>query len=170
MAWLIKFPVLSLVVVFATYCIFGWNVGLSASSLAHSLVEQGKTWQWLLDEQTVFLGLHILAGVLVLSITASLIAPVALITIVFGSGFKSDNRAMVSVLLWAFAVVFMICWLQYFVRLLVLLCAATLGKLELQNQGYPQWKVILILMIVCLGGFGLGLLTFYGHTQGAIFL
>ncbi len=161
MAWLINSPLLSLSIVFATYCIFGWNVGNNALSLTHSLVEQGKTWGWLLEYDTVFLGLHILAGILVLSITASLVAPVALITIVFGSGFKSDNRAMVSVLWWTFAVVLMVCWLGYFVRILVLLCAAVLGKLELQNQRYPQWQVLLMLMMICLGGFGLGLFAFY---------
>ncbi|WP_267383167.1 hypothetical protein [Cyanobacterium sp. uoEpiScrs1] len=165
MSWSTKSPFLSLSVVFSTYCLFGWNVGLSVSSLTHSLIQQGKTWGWLFESDTVFLILHVLAGVLVLIITTSLVAaPVALITIVFGSGFKSDNRAMVSVLWWTFAVVLMVCWLEYFIRLLLLLCAATLGKLELQDQGYPQWKVLLILMIICLGSFGFGLAVFHGYT------
>ncbi len=168
MSWLIKFPLLSLSVVFATYCVFGWNVGSAASTLTHSMVEQGRTWGWLLEENAVFLGLHIMAGVLVLMITASLAAPVAIITVVFGSGFKSDTRAMVAVLLWSFAVVVMFSWLNYFVRFLVLLCAAILGKLELQSQGYPQWQVLLTLMIICLGGFGLGLVAFYGYNQGIV--
>ncbi|XLQ11459.1 MAG: hypothetical protein KPI85_08320 [cyanobacterium endosymbiont of Epithemia adnata isolate EadnSB Bon19] len=165
MSWSTKSSFLSLSVVFCTYCLFGWNVGLSVSSLTCSLIQQGKTWGWLLESDTVFLMLHILAGILVLTITASLVAaPVALITIVFGSGFKSDNRAMISVLWWTFAVVLMVCWLEYFIKLLLLLCAATLGKLELQDKGYPQWKVLFILMIVCLGSFGLGLAVFHRYT------
>lgn len=162
MNWLIKFPLLSLSVVFATYGVFGWNVGDSAASLTRNLLAQGETWGWLLEYDVVFLGLHILAGVLVLAIAASLIAPVAIITVVFGSGFKSDNRAMITVLLWSFAIVLMFSWLSYFVRLLVLLCAAILGKLQLQSQGYRQWQVLTILIIICLGGFGLGLASFYG--------
>ncbi|HAC63081.1 MAG TPA: hypothetical protein DCF68_05960 [Cyanothece sp. UBA12306] len=161
MSWLIKFPVLSLCLVFATYSVFGWNVGNSAASLTHVLVEQGESWGWLLKDDLVFLGLHILAGIVVLVITTSLIAPVAIITIVFGSGFTSDNRAMIAVLLWSFAIVLMFSWLTYFVRLLVLLCAAVLGKLQLQSKGYPQWQVITMLIIICLGGFASGLAAFY---------
>ncbi|YAI81879.1 MAG: hypothetical protein ACQJCO_08860 [cyanobacterium endosymbiont of Rhopalodia sterrenbergii] len=165
MSWSTKSSFFSLSVVFCTYCLFGWNVGLSVSSLTRSLIQQGKSWGWFLESDTVFLMLHILAGVLVLTITASLVAaPVALITIIFGSGFKSDNRAMASLLWWTLTVVLMVCWLEYFIRLLLLLCAATLGKLELQDKGYPQWKVLLILMVICLGSFGLGLAVFYIYT------
>ncbi|ACK65293.1 conserved hypothetical protein [Rippkaea orientalis PCC 8801] len=165
MGGLIKFPLFSLSLVFITYGVFGWNVGSSATVLTHYLVEQGKTWGWLFQEEGVFLGLHILAGMLVLMITASLAAPVAIMTVIFGSGFKSDNRAMIAVLVWSLAVVLIITWLQYFVRFLVLLCSAILGKLELQNQKYPEWRVLLTLTIICLGGFALGLLAFYGYHR-----
>ena len=166
MSWLTKSPFLSLSVVVSTYCLFGWNVGFSISSLTHSLIQQGKNCGWLFESDTVSLMLHILAGVLVLTITASLVAPVSLITIVFGSWFKSDNRAMVSVLWGTFAVILIVCWLEHFVRLLLLLCAATLEKLELQDQGHPQWKVLSMLMVICLGSFGLGLAIFYGYNWG----
>lgn len=165
MTWLLKFPLLSLIIVLVTYGVFGWYVGESIATWTHSLGEQSRTWGWAVEDQAVFLGLHILAAIVIVLITSSLAAPVALITIVFGSGFKSDNRAIIAVLFWSFAVVVILRWINYFVRFLILLSAAILGKLSLQNRGMPQWQVLLILGVICLGGFSVGLLSFdyYGH-------
>ncbi|MEA5508373.1 hypothetical protein VB715_01205 [Crocosphaera sp. UHCC 0190] len=164
----IKFPFLSLGVVLLTYSTFGWYVGASVTTWTHWLVERGKTWGWFFEDQTVFLVLHIVAGCVVLLITSSLVAPVALVTILFGSGFKSDNRAIFAVLFWSFAVVFMLRWLGDFMRFLILLCAAILGKLELEKQNYPEWQVLSLLGVICLGGFGLGLFSYYS-LQGRLF-
>ncbi|MEM8779603.1 MAG: hypothetical protein AAGF26_12175 [Cyanobacteria bacterium P01_G01_bin.49] len=162
MARFLKFPFLYLSIVLITYGTFGWYVGSSASRWTHLLVAQGETWGWFFENETIFLLLHILAGCLVLLITASLMAPVALVTVLSGNAFKSDSRAMISVLLWSFAVVLMIRWIVYFSQFFLLICAAILGKLELQKQDYLQWQVIVYLTITCLGGFGLGLISYYG--------
>ncbi|MEA5535142.1 hypothetical protein [Crocosphaera sp. XPORK-15E] len=158
----IKFPFLSLGIVLLTYSTFGWYVGSSITIWTHELVEQGKTWGWFLQDQTVFLVLHIFAIGVVLLITSSLMAPVALVTVLFGSGFKSDSRAIFAVLFWSFAIVFMLRWLTDFARFLILLCAAILGKLELEKQNYPEWQVLSLLGVICLGGFALGLFSYYG--------
>ncbi|ACB52920.1 conserved hypothetical protein [Crocosphaera subtropica ATCC 51142] len=161
MAKLISFPLFCIAIVVLTYGSFGWYVAQSASFWSHWLADQGETWGWILEDETIFLLLHILAGSVVLLITASLAAPVAIITILFGSSFKSDNKAIIAVLLWSFVVVMMLRWIAFFAHFLLLFSAAILAKLELQKLGYPQWKVMSVLMIICLGGFTLGLLGSY---------
>ena len=161
MAKFITFPFFSLAIVVLTYSSFGWYVGSSAISWSHWLAEQGDTWGWFFKDESIFLLLHVIAGFVVLLISASLAAPVAIITLIFGSSFKSDNKAMIAVLLWSFAVVVMLRWITYFSHFLLLLCAAILAKLELQKFNNSHWQVMFILIIICLGGFVLGLLSYY---------
>ncbi|MGK7886010.1 MAG: hypothetical protein AB4057_15475 [Crocosphaera sp.] len=161
MGKLIAFPFLCLAIVVVTYGTFGWYVGSSAVTWSHWFTNQGEAWGWVLKEDAIFLLLHVLAAGVVLLITASLAAPVAIITIVFGSSFKSDTKAIVAVLLWSFVAVVMLRWIGYFSRIFLLLSAAILAKLELQKLGYAQWLVMLLLILICLGGFALGLLGYY---------
>ncbi len=161
MVKLIRVPFFCIVLVVLTYASFGWYIAQSASIWTVWLAEQGEVWGWVVEEDTIFLLLHIFAGTLVLLITASLIAPVALITVVFGSSFKSDSKAIIAVLLWSFVVVVMLRWIAFSAHLFLLFAAAILAKLELQKLGYSQWKVISILIVICLGGFVLGLLGSY---------
>ncbi|MDJ0599857.1 MAG: hypothetical protein QNJ37_13555 [Crocosphaera sp.] len=161
MAKFIRFPFICLSIVVLTYGVFGWYVGHSAIAWSHHLAKQGEAWGWFFEDETIFLMLHILAGSLVLLITASLAAPVAIITILFGSSFKSDNKAILAVLLWSFIIVVMLRWIAFFAHFFLLFCGAILAKLELQKLGYPQWQVMSILIFICLGGFALGLFGFY---------
>ncbi|MDJ0731448.1 MAG: hypothetical protein QNJ33_15805 [Crocosphaera sp.] len=157
----IRFPFFCLVIVVLTYSVFGWYVGTSAITWSDWLANQGEAWGWFLEDEAIFVLLHLLAGGVVLLITASLAAPVAIITIVFGSSFQSDNKAIVAVLLWSFIIVLMLRWIAWFAQFFLLLSAAILAKLELQKLGYPQWQVMSMLIILCLGGFALGLLGYY---------
>ena len=157
----IGFTFFCLAIVMVTYSTFGWYVGSSAIAWSHWLANQGEAWGWVLKDEVIFLLLHLLAAGVVLLITASLAAPVAIITIVFGSSFKSDNKAIIAVLLWSFVAVVMLRWIGDFSRILLLLSAAILAKLELEKLGYSQWLVRLLLIIICLGGFTLGLLGYY---------
>ena len=161
MAKFITFPFFSLAIVVLTYSSFGWYVGSSAISWSHWLAEQGDTWGWFFKDESIFLLLHLIAGFVVLLISASLAAPVAIITLIFGSSFKSDSKAMIAVLLWSFAVVVMLRWITDFSHFLLLLCAAILAKLELQKLNNSYWQVMFILILICLGGFVLGLLSYY---------
>ena len=161
MAKFITLPFFSLAIVMLTYSSFGWYVGSSAISWSHWLAEQGETWGWFLKDQSIFLLLHVIAGFVVLLIAGSLAAPVAIITLIFGSSFKSDNKAMIAVLLWSFAVVIMLRWVAGFSHFLLLLCAAILAKLELQKLNDSHWQVMSILILICLGSFALGLLGYY---------
>jgi hypothetical protein len=145
---------------FLTYTVFGWYISRSSISWSHWLSEQGDSWGWLLKEDVVFVMLHILAALAILGITVALTAPVAVISVFFGSWLKSDVKAMMSVLGWSFAVVVMMCWLEYSVRFLVLLSAAVLARFELREAGYNNWQLLAILTIIGVGGFGTGALMF----------
>ncbi len=160
-AKLLGFPLFCLAIVVLTYSSFGWYVGSSAITWSHWLANQGEAWGWVLKDEVIFLLLHLLAGGVVLVITASLAAPVAIITILFGSSFQSDNKAIVAVLLWSFIAVVMLRWIGDFSRIFLLLSAAILAKLELQKLGSPQWLVMFLLIVICLGGFALGLVGYY---------
>jgi len=152
---------ISLLLVFLTYCAFGWLVSQSNANLTFWVVEQGKTLDWELKEKIVSVMIHLLAAALILAIAIVLTAPVALLTLFFGNWLRSDINGFIAILLWSFGFVVIINWFDYFVRLLVLLAAAILGKLELQQVCNKNWQIITNLAILCLSGFSLGVLTFY---------
>ena len=166
MSWLKKLPWLSLILLLITYSLFGWFLSESRVSWTIWITEQGKGMGWLLEEEIVSGMIHLLGVAFVLLITTALTAPITLMTIFVGSGLKSDKRAFISVLAWAFAVVLMICWIDYFARLLVLLCAGLLARLDIQNAGYNDWVAFVILAFISLIGFAFGLFSYilWGHA------
>jgi hypothetical protein len=115
------------------------------------------------DAASAFIQVSEVAIVCVIAI--ALTAPVALVTVLVGSGLRSDTKALISMLVWSIIIVLIVRWFQYFVHLLVLFCAAILGRLELQRVGYNGWQVAAILFIGCLVGVGLGWLIFI-YQQG----
>jgi hypothetical protein len=155
-----KFPWLSLLLVLLSYAVFGWFVAQASISWSEWIVEQGKEWGWLIEDESAYLIVELLGAGLILLIAIALAAPIALVTIFFGSWLKSETKAWISILGWAFAAVFIIRWITYFIRFLVLICAALLGRLELQSAGYNDWQTFVILALICLGGFSGGVLIF----------
>jgi hypothetical protein len=83
----------------------------------------------------------------------------------FRSWFKNDISAVLSILGWSLAVVFIFHRWAVFSRVLILLAATILGRLELQEAGYNRWQVFLMITILCLGSFGLGIWAYnlWGH-------
>ncbi len=160
MSRLKKFPWLSLILLLIAYSVFGWIVSQSTQSWAIWLVQQGKGWGWLLEEDIVSGIVYLLGAVSILLLVTALTAPVTLMTFFLGSSLQSDIKGFISLLGWAFAFVLIVCWIEYFVRFLVLLAAAILARLELQKAGYNEWQTFAMLAVVCLSGLGLGLLTF----------
>jgi hypothetical protein len=88
-------------------------------------------------------------------------SPVFLLTVGLSSWLKSDTRTLISVLLGAFAFAIIVQRVDYFGRLLVLVAAVFLGKLDLQLSGCNRWVCSLILILLCWFGFTGGILTFY---------
>jgi hypothetical protein len=58
------------------------------------------------------------------------------------------------------AIVFILRWWGDFARILMLIAAAILGRLELQEAGYNRLQIFAALTLLCLGSFILGV---WGH-------
>ena len=132
-----KLPWASLLLLVFTYGLFGWLI--SATDIS-----------WLL---------WLMGGVYVLLIALALTAPFRLIRSFYTSWLQSDTRAFLSVIFGALVAVVIINWLAIFIRILVLVSAAALVRLDLQTAGYTKWQAFWILLTVSLGGFGLGVLA-----------
>jgi hypothetical protein len=88
-------------------------------------------------------------------------SPVFLLTAGLSSWLKSDTRTLISILLGAFTFAIIVQRVDYFGRLLILVAAVFLGKLDLQLAGCNRWVCSLILILLCWFGFTGGILTFY---------
>ena len=132
-----KLPWASLLLLVFTYGLFGWLI--SATDIS-----------WLL---------WLMGGVYVLLIALALTAPFRLIRSFYTSWLQSDTRAFLSVIFGALVAVVIINWLAIFIRILVLVSAAALVRLDLQTAGYTKWQAFGILLTVSLAGFGLGVLA-----------
>jgi hypothetical protein len=132
-----KLPWTSLLLLLCTYSIFGWLITASDSS---ELI-------WLMGAAYTLL------------ITSAMTAPWELIKGFYANFLQSDSRAFVSVILGAFVAVVIMHWIGVFVRILVLISASALARLDLQTANYSKWQAFGILFVVSLSGFGLGILA-----------
>jgi hypothetical protein len=155
-----KFPWLSLCLVVLTYGAFGWAVAQSSLVWREWIVQRAQDLGVSVADESALIIVDVLGAILILSIAIALSTPIALLTVFFGTWYKSETKAWVSILGWAFATVFIIRWIDYFARFLVLLCAALLGRLEFQTAGYSNWQTFVIMTLTCLSGFGIGVLIF----------
>jgi len=155
-----KFPWLSFTLLVLAYGVFGWLVAQGSISWSEWVVEQGRAWGLTIEDEYALFIVDLLGAVLILLIAIALTAPVALVTVFFGVWLRSQIKAWISVLLWAFTIVFILRWINYFAKFLVLLCAALLCRLDLQALGYNDRQTFLLLTLICLGGFGCGVLAF----------
>lgn len=138
MSFFKRLPVLPLVVLWLLYLALGWALASATSN-----------WQvWALAA----------CGIVLLALTFA--APSSLVRTALSSMLQSDARAFVAVVVGAFAVVMALTWLRYFARLMVLLAAGALARLELHAADYSEWPAFAILTTASLGGFGLGLLFY----------
>lgn len=160
MSSLRKIPWFTLCLVILSYSVVGWHAASWSGILSPWLVQEGQSWGWLLREDAASAVIQITEVAILCVISLALTAPVALITVLVGSGLKSDTKALISMLGWSIIIVLIIRWFPYFVHLLVLFCAAILGRLQLQQAGYKRWQVTSILITCCLAGVGLGWLIF----------
>ncbi len=100
-----------------------------------------------------------MGAVYVLLIALALTAPLTLIQTVYSSWLSSDTRALLSVILGAFVAVIVIRWIQIFIRILVVLSAGALVRLDLQVSGYRGWQAFGIIGAFSLIGYSLGIIA-----------
>ncbi len=134
-----KLPWASLLLLVFTYAVFGWLISV-------------PDFSWLI---------WLSGAVYVLLITTALTAPLSLIRNLYSGWLKSDTRALISVILGAFVAVIILCWLRVFIRILVLLAAGALVRLDLQTVGCRGWNAFTILTVASLTGFSLGVIMHY---------
>ncbi len=138
-----KLPWPSLLLLLFTDSIFGWLI--AASQL---LLDSDKAgFLWLLGAGYVML------------IVLALTAPLTMIQTVYSSWLKSDTRALLSIIFSAFLAVILIRWIQLFIRILVLLSAGALARIDLQVAGYTVFQAFKILTVFSLTGYGLGIIA-----------
>jgi len=114
---------------------------------------------WVLSTVTEALNVWIIAGSLLLLMDMGLTAPVTLIEVFFGTWLTSDKRAFLTVLVLSFGLVFAITWIHLFVRVLVLLAAGTLFRLDLQQAKFQRWQALTILLFTCVIGYAIGIFS-----------
>jgi hypothetical protein len=151
-----KVPWASLFLLIFTYGVFGWLISAEERKLELTLVwSEGA--QASLSEISWLL--WAMGTVYILLIALALTAPFTLIRNFYSSWLKSDTRAFSSVIIGAFFSVIIIRWIEVFIRILVLIAAAALVRLDLQTAGYSRWQAFGILLFISLTGFSLGIMT-----------
>ncbi|QDZ41271.1 hypothetical protein FRE64_15790 [Euhalothece natronophila Z-M001] len=116
---------------------------------------------WVVSTTTEAIPVLILLGSFLLLIDMGLTAPITIIELLFGSWLASDKRAFLTVLVLAFSFAVFLTWINIFARLLVLLAAGTLFRLDLQRTTFKRWQALTILLLTCASGYIGGVLI---HT------
>lgn len=132
-----KLPWTSLLLLLCTYGVFGW--------LLTDLYSSRLIW--------------LIGAAYILLIALALTDPQRLIRSFYANSLQSDSRAFVSVIVGAFVFVIFMNWIGIFIRILVLISACALVRLDLQTAGYSKWQSFGILVVVSLSGFCLGILA-----------
>lgn len=152
-----KISWLSTTLVLVTYATYGWLY----ARWAVVLIEHGNLFSWVLEKDLIASLLYGLGIFWVLIISIAFTAPIALMTVSLNSWLKSEARAFLSIFIGALAFALIVQWLEIFAEFFILLAAGILVKLDLQTAGYSRSRATLILVILCLLGFGSGVLAFY---------
>jgi hypothetical protein len=142
-----KLPWASLLLLLFTYGLFGWFIAAGERKLTHELLSDISLLMWLMGAAYTLL------------IALALTAPFTLMRKFYSSWLKSDTRAFLSIIVGAFVAVVIINWLPVFIRILVLIAAVALVRLELQTAGYSKWQAFGILFGVSQIGFCLGVIA-----------
>lgn len=140
-----KLPWVSLLLLVFTYGVFGWLISMDTRSNGLTSLSYVSRRLWI-------------DGAIILLLALSLTAPFQLIQTFYKTWLKSDTTAFVSVIIGAFVAVVILHWFETFIRILVLLSAGALVRIDLQTAGYNKWQSFGILIFISLLGFSLGII------------
>lgn len=132
-----KVPWASLLLLVFTHAVFGWLI--SAADFSWLV--------WLVGAVYIFL------------IALALTAPFTMVKTFYTSWLQSDVKAFISVIVGAFVAVIILCAIQIFIRILVLIAAGALVRLDLQTAGYGEWQAFKIITAISLVGYSLGFMA-----------
>ncbi|ELR99250.1 hypothetical protein [Gloeocapsa sp. PCC 73106] len=151
-----KLPWLSLGLVFLAYGVFGWTIANSMGIWTVGLIERAEAWGVFISTAIAHYIIYLLIILVILLVILLITIPLKSLNFLFGSWLTSSNKALVSILFWSFIFVLILSFLEYFVRILVILSASILGRLELQEFDYKNRQILIILFSICLVGFMTG--------------
>ncbi len=151
--------IFSLLLMLLTYGAEGWMYG----SWIYYFLDHETILNYF-TEPTRYAILYGAAVIGIVFLVYSFTSPVSLMTVVLNNWLKSDSRAFFSIFIGAFAFAILVQRVDYFARLLILVAAVFLVKLDLQLLGCSRWLCSLILSILCWFGFTGGILAFYGWS------
>jgi hypothetical protein len=126
---------LSLLLLFLSYCVSGWL--LPTTRL--------YWWTWLL------------AVIIVIIFTFILTSPLQNIDSYLTKLSSGKNKTFLLAIFFAFSAVIILRWINITGRILLVLTATTLARLDLQNMGYNAQKSFFILLSCSLLGLAVGL-------------
>mgnify|MGYP000338335138 CR=1 FL=1 len=139
-----KLPWISIGMMVLTYGVFGWL-------MAASLVSPWLPWLGACYITIVIIGLTLV--------------PLRNFRTKLDYWLQSKLRSLISLIGGAFAMVIIFSWLELFMRILVLIAAAFLVRIDLISQGLSRKQIFCFLGTCALGSYGLGVLI---HEQLAI--
>lgn len=151
---------LSLLLLWLCYWVFGWIFAASIPRWTSLLVEKTTIINLSISITYLSWWIQLLGILLVFLMIITLISPLDLISMCFGGFLESDQKALISLLIWGIIFIILIAWFEFFVRLSVLFSAGLLARLDLQNYKFNKKQTSLILIVVALTAFSSGLFCF----------
>ncbi|HEY9703217.1 MAG TPA: hypothetical protein V6C58_12260 [Allocoleopsis sp.] len=131
-----KLPWVSLLILFVTYAACGWTL-------------PAKIMYWYM-----WLFVSLSALIICLFLTSSL----KIFDRIFSKLLATDNRAFILAILFSLTTVIFFRWINIAVRILLLVCATILARLDLQVEGFTKVQAFFILYFFSLLGLGTGIL------------
>lgn len=159
-SWLEKIPWLSLFLLFLTYAVFGWSISKQSHLWKESILDMAQNFGFSLEDDLIMISIHVLALAIIVLIALLLTTPITLVTFVYKESIGSNIKAVISVFIWSFVLVMILCFFDHFANLLVMISAAILVRLDLQKMGYKVWQVFFIIGGLAIIGFALGIISF----------
>lgn len=150
-----KLPWASLLTLLFTYGVFGWLIYSEAHELALTNPERSTSIKLFNN----YWSLWLLGAFDVVLIALSLIAPFTMIRSFYATILKSNVKSFFAVIIGAFLVVVIVNWIEVSSRIMLLLSAGALARLDLQTRSYTQWQAFGILVFFSLIGFAIGVIT-----------
>jgi hypothetical protein len=151
---------LSLLLLWLCYWVFGWIFAASIPRWTSLLTEKITVINLPLSITYLSWWIRLLGICLVFLMIITLISPLGFISMCFGGFLESDQKALISLLIWGIIFVILIGCFEFFVRLSVLFSAGLLARLDLQNHKFHKKQASLILIVVAVTAFSSGLFCF----------
>lgn len=165
MGWFKKIPKLSLLLLIATYGVFGWLYSVWSSE---TLVLLSPRYPWLAARFFTFITYDTVSfavgAIAIITLVTCFTAPIALLTLGMNNWLRFDAKAVASIAITIAIFALVVEYPAVLVRLLVLSAAAMLFSLDMQTLGYSKRMSRVILLFLCLVSFTSGVLLYHYET------